>query len=78
MQPRNPYNVIDTILKHVPQEYTFLYSELEKIKTNIEYTPPESIHSIWTKIAFTLQLNLNMPPKHDWEKAIHNILRNNQ
>jgi hypothetical protein len=78
MEPRDPCNVINAILKHVPQELTELRATLEKIQSNAQYVPPEGMNIIWRKLGYTLEHNLNMPPIEDWEKTIHNIVRNKQ
>jgi hypothetical protein len=78
MEPREPCNVINEILKHVPQELTELRATLEKIKFDSEYLPPEGMNIIWRKLGYTLERNLNMPPVEDWEKTIQGIIQNKQ
>jgi len=78
MQPRNPCDVINQILNHVPQEKNVLRNELLKICSDGLFVAPENHQRIWQKLAISLETWLNMPPKHDWEKTIHNIIQNKQ
>jgi hypothetical protein len=79
MIPRDPTEVINTILKYVPENgFVALRSELERIKSNACFVAPEAMQRIWLRLGDALDDKLNNPPKYDWEVTISDIMRGNQ
>ena len=75
LTPRDPAEVIDAILVHIPQEHTALRKELGDIRNDSLYRPPDDKQITWQKLRDTLNLYLFTPPALDWEKQIHKIIK---
>ena len=72
---RRPSEVIEAILKHVPEDKVILRRYLLGIREDSFYTPPESMVEIWVRIGLTLKAYLSSPPTLDYEIRIGQIVR---
>ena len=80
---RDPFDVINDILIHIPAEegnihfqpLAALRKELETIRDDSAYLPPEYKHPAWFDLTRALEKSLHIPPVHDWEKAISMVIR---
>ena len=72
---RRPSEVIEAILKHVPEDKTDLRRQLDGLSTDACYCPPEGLVYIWRRLRDTLQANLRLPPKQEWEVRVGQIVR---
>lgn len=83
---RNFQNIADEIIKVIEKECDFdkerisnIIEQIEKIKKDNGYKPPELQYVSWNELANILGSNFN-PNNSDWEKEIQiifNDLRNN-
>jgi len=71
---RDPADVIDAILKHVPTEMTDLWARLVVVRNDSFYDPPEYKYPSWRALRFVLETSLSTPPKADWEIKISDIV----
>jgi hypothetical protein len=74
---RNPVTVINAILAQLPaEECDGIRKDLEILR-DAAYHPPEyqRTPSVWEQIVDVLESTLSMPPVHEWEKAIDNIMK---
>ena len=74
MIQRDPADVIDAILKHVPTEMTDLRARLVVVRNDSFYDPPEYKYPSWRALRFVLETSLSTPPKADWEIKISDIV----
>jgi len=72
---RNPVDVIDQVLEVLPPTETELRIRLLKLKDNAGYVPPEHMRGIWIAIANTLNAALPWPPKEEWHRQVHAIVK---
>ena len=81
---RDPFDVINDILTHIPIEgenlhfcpLTALRKELETIRDDSAYLPPEYKYPAWLSLTQALERTLHIPPIHEWEKKIQDIMKN--
>ena len=71
---RNLVNVIDAMIKNIPENEVDLIKELERIKSDqIQWTAPESMVR-WEEVSYVLQDSLYNPkPKEEWEFQVLSI-----
>jgi len=74
---RKPANVIDQILKYVPEGMWALREKLLMVRRYATYLPPEYYTPAWKGIREALVLWLNVPPLEKWEEAILSIMEGN-
>ena len=72
---RNPVAVIDQVLEVLPSTETGLRALLLQIKDRARYIPPEDMHGIWVILANTLNGALPWPPKEEWHRQVHAIMK---
>lgn len=71
---RDPIEVIDAVLKHVPANLIELRAKLLEIQEDSFFRPPEGKRPTWILLRDTLQAFLSMPPRQDWEIKISDIV----
>lgn len=71
---RDPADVIDAVLAHVPAERTALRAELEQIARDSAYLAPEAKRAAWVALMKCLQASCSLPPAAPWEVAIARIV----
>jgi hypothetical protein len=52
-----------------------LWMELEKLKNDSAYTPPECMRENWVKLCYILNGRLNNPPRESWEVRIERLVQ---
>lgn len=72
--PRNPGDVIDAVLKHLPLEYGGLRARLIDLKAKAGFRAPEDQQPTWMRLMRLLQAELPIPPETDWQKRISDIV----
>lgn len=72
---RNPVDVIDQVLAVLPLSEPELRTYLLKLKDSVGYVPPEHLHGVWVAIANVLNGALPWPPKEEWHKQAHAIMK---
>ena len=75
MMPRDPINVIDQLLNHIPYKARALRTKLEQARTAATYLPPEYGEPAWKEVTDALAMFLCFPPADDWEKEIQAIMK---
>jgi hypothetical protein len=71
---RDPVEVIDVILKHVPANLIELHAKLTEIQEDSFFRPPEGKQASWILLRDTLRAFLSMPPRRNWEIKISDII----
>jgi hypothetical protein len=73
---RNPSDVINAVLEHVPLELAVLRAKLTTIRDDAEFLPPEYKLPAWLRLRDALESSLNNPPQLDWEWKVSDIVEN--
>ena len=72
---RDPRDVINAILPHIPIEMTDLRKELKKTRDSSVYLPPEYKWPAWINLTKALEVWLHIPPATEWEQKVHDIMK---
>ena len=75
MMPRDVIDVIDQLIKHIPDKAWALRTKLEQVRTAATYLPPEYGEPAWKEVTDALAMFLCFPPADDWEKEIQAIMK---
>lgn len=76
MGPRSIHEVIDSILKVIPEvEDDSLRDRLNEINQSALYTPPEAMWVWWRELKRTLDIHLGEPGDVEWKKKVSAIVR---
>lgn len=71
-------DVIDKIVKEIPQDQTNLILGLQGIRQSALYAAPEIMPVWWQKVCTLLNQSLPWPPVFDWQRKIAAIIRNEE
>lgn len=71
---RDPAEVIEAVLKHVPESMSDLRANLQKVARDAAYSPPEDQRVSWLSLARLLNEALPIPPETEWQKEIYRIV----
>lgn len=75
IKERNVIEVIERIIKEVPEEETDLIERLEWIKTDAEKRPSKDHLNCWLHLSSYLGENLNCPANLPWEIKVKKIIK---
>jgi len=68
--------IIDIILKLTPDNFNnkkYLKLELESIKESYYYAAPETLGSVWLRVAQALQVHIGDPGGETWKREIQGL-----
>lgn len=72
---RDILDVIDKMIKQVPDDNDSLKSKLDKIRVRASYHAPEDRLRDWNCLSFELNNMLPYPPETEWQKKIFRIMK---
>lgn len=71
---RDPAEVIEAVLQHVPENMPALRANLQKVARDSAFLPPEGKGVAWLQMAMLLSESLPFPPETEWQKEIYRIV----
>ena len=74
MSDRNPVNVIELMLKHVPAHYEDLRQDMEWLMRSATYKAPEQMLEIWHALQRILIDGIGRPDCA-WKESVVEIMR---
>jgi hypothetical protein len=75
VEPRDPSDVIDAVLRRVPAQRSVLRTKLSLLKVESARAAPENKGPVWWKLKRLLESELSTPPKLYWEQQVSDVVR---